>query len=85
MMGENLDIRGQQTVSFRLGGNRFEHTFLVCPLPTEIAGILGTDFLESAKAQISFEIGEKGTNSYGKCLSHVRSDTHEPRCAYSVH
>jgi hypothetical protein len=56
--GENLRIEGQQVVFFTLGGHRYEHTFVVCPLPTDIAGILGADFLESAKAQISFEAGE---------------------------
>jgi hypothetical protein len=29
--GAALDIRGQQHVSFVLGGKKFSHTFLVCP------------------------------------------------------
>ena len=36
--GETLDVRGRQTVSVGLGGQKFDHTFLVCPLPTEAAG-----------------------------------------------
>jgi hypothetical protein len=48
-----LKIRGQQRVSFVLEGREFEHTFVVCPLPTRVAGILGMDFLESAKAEIN--------------------------------
>jgi len=37
--GGVLDIKGRQTVSFRLNGREFKHTFLVCSLPTEAAGI----------------------------------------------
>ena len=43
---EALDIKGQQLVSFVLGGRKFSHTCLVCPLPTETDGLFGTDFLE---------------------------------------
>jgi hypothetical protein len=53
--GETLDIRGRQTVSFGLGGREFTHTFLVCALPTAVAGLLGTDFLEGTGAMVDFE------------------------------
>jgi hypothetical protein len=53
--GEDLDIRGQQQVSFTLGGQRLDHLFLVCPIPTETAGLLGMDFFEKLGAEISFE------------------------------
>ena len=53
--GENLDVRGQQLVSFTLGGQRLDHVFLVCPLPTETAGLLGMDFFEKLGAEISFQ------------------------------
>jgi hypothetical protein len=36
--GEALDIKGQQFVSFVLGGRKFSHTFLVCPIPTDTDG-----------------------------------------------
>ena len=39
---ENLDVKGRQSVSFMLGGRKFHHSFLVCPLPTDAAGLLGT-------------------------------------------
>jgi len=42
--GEALDIKGQQLVSFVLGGRKFTHTFLACPLPTDKDGLFGTDF-----------------------------------------
>ena len=44
--GETLDVKGRQTVSLSLGERKFDHTSLVCPLPTEAAELLGTDFLE---------------------------------------
>jgi len=34
----------------------------VCPLPTEAAGLLGTDFLEERGAHINFENGEMSFN-----------------------
>ena len=45
MTTEVLDIKGRQLVSLTVGGREFHHEFLVCTLPTEAAGILGTDFL----------------------------------------
>jgi len=38
---EANDVKGQQLVSFVLGGRKFSHTFLVCPLPTETDGLFG--------------------------------------------
>jgi len=38
--GEVLDLKGQQTVSFVLGGHEFEHTFYICPLPTDTVGLI---------------------------------------------
>ena len=51
--GEALDVRGQHTVSFVIGGREFKHEFLVCSLPTEAAGILGTDFMNESGAKKS--------------------------------
>jgi hypothetical protein len=45
-------------VSFVLGGRKFSHTFLVCPLPTESDELFGTDFLEKNGENINFEIGQ---------------------------
>ena len=42
--GDLLDIKGLQTVSFSLNGREYSNAFLVCPLPTEAAGLFGTDF-----------------------------------------
>ena len=53
--GENLDVKGRQSVSFMLVRRRFHHSFLVCPLPTEAAGLLGTDFLTEWGAIIDLE------------------------------
>jgi len=51
--GEALEVVGQQLVSFTLGEKGLSHTFLVCPLPTKVAGLLGMDFFEKFRAEIS--------------------------------
>jgi len=56
--GEALNIRGQQHVSFVLDGRKLDHTFLVCPIPTEADGLLGTDFLDRTGVEINFECGK---------------------------
>lgn len=53
--GEALDIKGQQHVSFILGRRKFNHTFLVCPLPTEEDVLLGIDFLVKTATKINFD------------------------------
>ena len=55
--GEVLDIKGQQIV-FVVDRREFNHTFLVCSLPTDAAGLLGTDFLNGAGALIDFGCGK---------------------------
>jgi hypothetical protein len=52
---ETLDVKGRQTVTFALGGKEFKHTFLVCQLPTDAAGLIGADFLGEAGAIVSFD------------------------------
>ena len=71
--GETLEVNGQQRVSFVLGECRFDHTFLVCPLPTDAAGLLGTDFLERTGANKNFECGKMALVAIDKAP-----------CAYSV-
>jgi len=56
--GEALEIKGRQSVSFELDGSEFRHTFLVCELPTDTAGLLGTDFMQETGAVIDFECGK---------------------------
>ena len=73
MTGETLEVKGQQRFSFVLGECRFDHMFLVCPLPTDAAGLLGTDFLERTGANIRFECGKMALAAIDKAP-----------CAYSV-
>jgi len=54
---ESLDLKGQQLVSFTLGGRKFDHMFLVCPFTMEAAELIGTDFLERTGIDINFECG----------------------------
>ena len=70
--GEALDFKVQQTVFFVFGGHEFEHTFYVCPLPTDAVGLIGTDFLDRAGAIISFECC-KMFSDIGK-MPHIYSD-----------
>ena len=72
--GETLEVKGRQTVSLGLGGRKFDHKFLVCPLPTEAAGVLGTDFLEGRSAHINFEDGKMSFNDTVKD-KRARGDT----------
>jgi hypothetical protein len=63
--GVVLDIKRLQSVNFTLNGREFTHAYLVCPLPTDEAGPLGTDFLEKAGAVIHFEGGKMSLTGIG--------------------
>jgi hypothetical protein len=63
---EVLYIKGHQSVSFRLNRCEFNHSFLVCSLPTDAAGLLGTDCLESTGAIMNFECGKLTFAGTGK-------------------
>ena len=52
--GESLDIKGHQSVSLRWNGFEMNHSFLVCSLPTDAAGLVGADFMEKTGATINF-------------------------------
>ena len=81
--GEDLDGRGQQQVSFTLGGQRLDHLFLVCPLPTETPGLLGMDFFEKLGAEVSFK--RTLTLSGRPEIQTEHSGTHVKHVAFSVH
>ena len=70
--GEVLEIKGRQLASFHLNGHEFHHSFLVCTLPTEAAGLLGTDFMEKVGAEINFGGGKMSFNSTEK-IPRIRS------------
>jgi hypothetical protein len=81
--GEVLDIKGRQTVSFRLNGREFKHTVLVCLLPTEAAGIMETDFMTQAGAMIDFDCCKLLLNNNGR-RPRVHSDTHTGHSAITI-
>jgi hypothetical protein len=56
--GEQLEIRGQQTVHFVFNEHEFKHSFYVCTLPTKPAGLIGMDFMEKTGTTIDFERGK---------------------------
>ena len=47
-------------------GREFSHTFLVCSLPTDAAGLLGTEFLNEAGVSIDFGCGKMSFADIGK-------------------
>jgi len=55
-------VKGRQTVSLGLAWRKLDRTFLVFPLRTEAAGLLGTDCLEERGAHIHFENGDMSFN-----------------------
>jgi hypothetical protein len=57
VMGDKIDITGEQDVQFCLENWNYWHTFCVCSLPTEADGILGMDFLSEMGA--SLDIGRQ--------------------------
>jgi len=64
--GEALDVKGLWTATFLLNRREYTNTFLVCSLPTEAAGLLGTDFLEKLGAVIDFECGKMSLADIGR-------------------
>jgi len=56
--GETLEIRGQQTVSFKLDGHEFKHQFYVCSLPTNADGLVGLDFMTKTGANLDIRKGK---------------------------
>ena len=56
--GKVHNIKGQQTVPFVVDGREFNHTFLACSLPTDAAGLLGTEFLNKAGVSVDFGCGK---------------------------
>jgi hypothetical protein len=81
--GDVLDIKGQQTVSFWLYWRKFKHTFLVCSLPTEAAGIVGTDFMTQTGTMIDFDCCKLLLNNKGR-RPRVLSDTHTGHSAITI-
>jgi len=78
--GDFLDLRGQQSVTFRLNGREFTHSFLVCLFPTKAAGLLGTNYLERLGTIVDFECGELSLTGVDK-MSRVCSISVESHAA----
>ena len=50
--GDSLDVVGKQQVLFQISRVTFNHSFLVCKLPTSAAGIIGLNFLTPRQARL---------------------------------
>ena len=82
--GEVLDIKGLQSVSFLLKGREYTHAFLACSLPSEAAGLLGTDFLGKTGAVIDFECSTMSLSDIGR-VPRVYNVPPAKHTALSVH
>jgi len=80
--GENLHVKGRQLVSF-IPGLKFAHMFLVCPLPTDAAGLTGTDILDRTGAEINLECGRMALAESGEA-SVTNSVSEGKRAALNV-
>jgi hypothetical protein len=81
--GEALDIKGRHSVTFELYGREYNHKFLVFSLPTDVAGLLGTDFLKEAGATLDFERSKMSLPDIDRA-PHVHSDRSAERAALTV-
>jgi hypothetical protein len=81
--GEVLDIKGLQSVTFTLNGREFTHTFLICALPADSAGQLGSDFFEKAGAIIEFECSKLSFTGIGN-VPRVLSVPHAGHAALTI-
>jgi len=61
----------------------YKHTFLVCTLPTEAAGLLCTDFREEAGGVIDFEGGKFTLSDMGR-TPRAHSDLSTERTALTI-
>ena len=83
--GKGLNIKGQQTVSFVVDGREFSHTFLLCSLPTDAAGLLGTDFLNKAGVSIDFGCGKMSLADIGKAPQTCKAPPTKCTALVSLH
>ena len=56
--GDELQVKGEQLVHFKIGGERYSHNFCVCTLSTEADAILGMDFLRAMDAELDLKGGK---------------------------
>jgi len=80
---EVLDIKGLQAFTFLLNGREFTHAFLVCTLPANASGLLGTDFFEKAGAIIDFECNKMSLTDIGN-VPRVLSVPHAGHAAVTI-
>jgi len=48
--GDELQVKGDQRVTFTINGEEFVHVFCVCTITTEADAILGMDLLRKVEA-----------------------------------
>jgi len=53
--GDELQLKGEQLVKFKIKGELYSHGFCVCPLSTDAGAIIGTDFLRVMDAKLDLK------------------------------
>jgi hypothetical protein len=83
--GENLDIQLRQNVTFTVVRKEYRFTFLVCPLPTQADGLLGTNVWDEAGAVIDLDSNKVSLVSSSSEAGHERRFyRHRKRAALTV-
>ena len=62
--GDELELKGEHLVKFKINGKRYSHVFCVCALSTVANVIIGTDFLRAMDAKLDLKQEELWL---GKC------------------
>jgi hypothetical protein len=81
-----LNVKEQQSVTvLLLNGSEFTHSFLVCSLPTQTAGLLGSNLLGRIGAHIDFESGQLAFSDVNEspCVCNAVSSEHIAHTVFS--
>ena len=70
--GDELQVKGEQLVKFKVKGELYSHGFCVCPLSTDADAVVGTDFLRVMNAKLDLD-AEKLWLEKGMKVKHYRN------------
>ena len=78
--GDELKVKGEQLVNFKINGERYIHSFCMCSLYTDADGIFGTDFLRAMDATLDLKEGklwlEKGRRVKHNSMERKQRESH---------
>jgi hypothetical protein len=82
--GDKLKVEGELEAKFSISNNQFEHTFIVCDLPTEAHGFLGIDFLIKNDGCLNLGEGELRLRKPQARIHGVGVETHQDKQSFPV-